>query len=411
MSFDIVDEKYYLATNPDVASAVDVGFFSSGLQHFQQIGLAEGRVSVSPLYNEALYLQAYPEVANVVASGALRSGLQHYIQFGEAEGRVGLFGLYNEQAYLQRYPDVADAVRSGAFSSGLQHLIQSGLDEGRFDALYNEQYYLQKYPDVANAVAGGGFSSGLQHFLQFGLNEGRSGGSPFNEGFYLRTYSDIADAVASGALSSGLEHFAGFGEAEGRSGTAFNEQAYLTLNPDVNEAVATGGFLTGLDHYLEVGQFQERQNLFSGTSGSDIIDSFNDSFGSAITGVEVRGLSGEEFDPLIGSVGVGEVDTLLGSDGGDNFYLGFGVSSSNPTSTQFYVGGGDSDFALIRNFDLAEDFIVLAGDSSQYIRQAVNGSLNISTSSGDLVAMVEGVTSTLQVFEGDFLETFLLGQV
>lgn len=124
MSFAIFDENYYLANNPDVTAAVDAGNYSSGRQHFEQYGLAEGRVLVSPYYDEQLYLQKYTDVAVTVAAGAVKSGLQHYIQNGEAEGRSP--GTFDEQAYLVRYPDVAVGVAAGAYSSGLQHYIQSG---------------------------------------------------------------------------------------------------------------------------------------------------------------------------------------------------------------------------------------------------------------------------------------------
>jgi hypothetical protein len=124
MSFAIFDENYYLANNPDVKAAVDEGDFRSGLQHFQQIGLAEGRVSVSPYFNEQIYLQKYPDVAAAVSAGSFSSGLQHYIQFGEAERRS--VGTFDEQAYLALNPDVAAAVAAGAFSSGLQHYLQTG---------------------------------------------------------------------------------------------------------------------------------------------------------------------------------------------------------------------------------------------------------------------------------------------
>jgi hypothetical protein len=418
MSFDIFDEKYYLALNPDVANAVAAGVFSSGLQHFQQFGINEGRVTVSPLYNESLYLQANPDVANAVQSRSLSSGLQHYILYGEAENRFGLFGLYNEQAYLQRYPDVANAVQTGVFSSGLQHLVQFGLKEGRFDASFNEQYYLQKYPDVANAVQSGVFSSGLQHFLQFGLNEGRSGGSPFDEGFYLRRYPDVANAVQAGAFSSGLAHFAQFGENEHRSGTAFNEQVYLALYPDVANAVAGKIFSSGLDHYLQFGQFEEaRSPLFSGSQGSDVITTsssnfdLSNNFVNSVLGVQVDSITapGGGLQSLaLNSFGAGEVDTLVGSDAVDEFYLGFsGQASPNPTA--FYVGGGSTDFALIKNFDLNEDFIVLAGSESQYVRQVVNGNLTISNTAGDLIGVVEGVNSLAAIGPGALPGTTLLG--
>lgn len=56
MSFDVFDESFYLSNYPDVKAAVDVGALTSGLQHFQQAGLAEGRVLVSPYYDEQFYL-------------------------------------------------------------------------------------------------------------------------------------------------------------------------------------------------------------------------------------------------------------------------------------------------------------------------------------------------------------------
>lgn len=42
MSFAIFNENFYLNSNPDVRNAVNAGVISSGLQHFQQSGLAEG---------------------------------------------------------------------------------------------------------------------------------------------------------------------------------------------------------------------------------------------------------------------------------------------------------------------------------------------------------------------------------
>lgn len=124
MSFAIFDENYYLANNSDVKAAVDAGTFSSGRQHFEQYGLAEGRVSVSPYFNEQVYLQKYPDVAAAVSAGSFRTGLQHYIQYGEAERRSA--GTFDEQAYLALYPDVAAAVAAGTYSSGLQHYVQLG---------------------------------------------------------------------------------------------------------------------------------------------------------------------------------------------------------------------------------------------------------------------------------------------
>ena len=100
MTFAIFDEAFYLNSYPDVRAAVQAGAFSSGLQHFQQAGLNEGRTLVSPFFNEDLYLRKNPDVAAAVASGGLSSGLQHYIQNGETEGRSP--GAFDEQVSVDQ---------------------------------------------------------------------------------------------------------------------------------------------------------------------------------------------------------------------------------------------------------------------------------------------------------------------
>lgn len=400
MSFDIFDEEYYLATNPDVANAVEQGFFNTGFDHFRFHGYAEGRVSVSPLYDEDLYLQANPDVANAVAFGFLESGLVHYMLYGENEGRFGLYGAFNEQAYLTRYPDVANAVDAGFFESGFAHFTNFGVDEGRFDALYNEEYYLQKYPDVANAVAFGFFESGLQHYLNHGLGENRSGGTFFNEGFYLRDNPDVASAVAQGFFSSGLAHFAQFGEAEGRSGTSFDEGFYRLFNPDVNNAIQAGAFSSGEDHYRLFGQFEsQRIGFFTGTDGNDVIASFGNNSELVGVGVDLN-------RSVVESLGTGEIDYLIGGSATDTYNLG--ITDAIGTD-KLYVGFGDADYALIRSFDIETDYIRLAGSVNEYTQQVVNGSLNISTTFGDLIGIVEGYGQTLSVFTSEIPGTFLLG--
>ena len=109
------------------------------------------------------------------------------------------------------------------------------------------------------------------------------------------------------------------------------------------------------------------------------------------------------------SLGVGEVDTLIGlGDGTEIFLLGTGSVASNGAQ-RFYISGGSSDYALIRYFDIRQDYIQLSGSSSEYTQTVVNGSLNISTSAGDLIGIVEGVSAALTVFAGAEPGTFRLG--
>lgn len=187
-NFAIFNEAFYLSKNPDIADAVRKGIIPSGLQHFQQYGLIEGRSVVSPFYDEAAYLGVYPDIADAARKGAFRSGLQHFINSGFDEGRTVKTSGFDETVYLGANPDVAVAVRNGAFKSGLQHFINFGLLEGRSAPVstFNETEYLAAYPDIAAAVSTGAFKSAQQHYLLFGKAEGRSADPGFDIKFDYR---------------------------------------------------------------------------------------------------------------------------------------------------------------------------------------------------------------------------------
>lgn len=246
-------------------------------------------------------------------------------------------------------------------------------------AIFDEQFYLANNPDVQAAVQAGKFSSGREHFEKFGLKEGRSLVSPYyDEAAYLRKYPDVATAVQNKLIPSGLSHYIQAGEAEGRSGTPFNEDIYLLAYPDVANAVKAGQFSSGFDHYRKVGQFEERGAFFTGTSGSDRIQSFGKA--AFVSGVDLLTEGG----------GIPQVDILIGGNGLDIFTLG-----------DYYVGAGNADYAVIQKFNpLDFDLIAFSGRSSDYNFQVVNGNTNISTTKGDLVAVVEGNTN-LSVLSSD----------
>ncbi|MBN4005700.1 hypothetical protein [Nostoc sp. LPT] len=179
----------------------------------------------------------------------------------------------------------------------------------------------------------------------------------------------------------------------------FDEQAYLLAYPDVAAAVNAGSFTSGLQHYEQFGQFEEnRFGFFLGSNGNDTITGFGE--GNKL-------IAGLGFDVLSNGAtvaGVGQIDTLIGTQGTDVFLLGHSsLSSLSSTPQQFYVGGGNTDYALIQDFKRASDMIVLEGAPQNYTSQVVNGSLNISTSSGDLVGIVEGITFLMPV-SGDLID-------
>lgn len=282
-------------------------------------------------------------------------------------------------------------------------------------AIYDEATYLRNYPDIRAAVAAGAFVSGLEHFQKFGLQEGRTLVSPYwNEGQYLAANPDVRNAIGAGAFRSGLQHFILFGEAEGRGGgpvvpvsAGFNEDDYLARYPDVGTAVASGVFPSAETHYIRTGQFENRLAIFSGTRGNDIVTGGGQLIGLVGVGLDVFANRGNP-DPRPTSLGVGETDLLIGGAGNETYLLGFGRTAANPVAQRLYVGGGNGDYAYIKNFQRSQDFIQMAGNPGDYILNSglfgVTGNrasgTAISTSTGDLVGLVEGVTA-LQVLQQD----------
>ncbi|MBD2449662.1 hypothetical protein H6G76_21325 [Nostoc sp. FACHB-152] len=183
----------------------------------------------------------------------------------------------------------------------------------------------------------------------------------------------------------------------------FNEQAYLQAYPKVKAAVNAGFFSSGLQHYQQFGQSDpEYFGFFLGTNANDTITGFGNN--KLIAGLGLEVLANPDT-----VAGVGQIDTLIGTQGRDVFLLGHPtLTSLAPTPKQFYVGGGDTDYALIQNFDQGDDIIVLKGSPQNYTSQVVNGSLNISTSSGDLVGIVQGVPLLLK-FSGGVIDLAQFG--
>jgi len=79
------DEQYYLQANPDVAEAVKRHDWPSGMTHFAVDGYRNRRPSV-PKVDEEWYLATYPLVASEMADGSLASIPEHYYAIGRYRG-------------------------------------------------------------------------------------------------------------------------------------------------------------------------------------------------------------------------------------------------------------------------------------------------------------------------------------
>ncbi|WP_254563497.1 SBBP repeat-containing protein [Oscillatoria sp. HE19RPO] len=124
------DEGFYLATNPDVATAVNNGSVASAFVHYTKFGKFEGR-NPSQLFDEQGYLAQNSDVSAAKTSGGIDSGFAHFIQVGFLEGRSPISLTFNPGFYLQTNPDVAAAVNQGIFPNPLAHYLIFGHREGR----------------------------------------------------------------------------------------------------------------------------------------------------------------------------------------------------------------------------------------------------------------------------------------
>jgi hypothetical protein len=128
------NEQLYIAVNQDVAAAIESKEFTSGRDHWERAGRAEGRAGVAPPTNwdEIGYLQAQPDVAKEVGRKTFVSGYHHYHAAGRAEGRIG--GLqppdWNEAGYLAANPDVRARVALGIYRNGFVHYAAVGRQMG-----------------------------------------------------------------------------------------------------------------------------------------------------------------------------------------------------------------------------------------------------------------------------------------
>lgn len=181
---------------------------------------------------------------------------------------------------------------------------------------------------------------------------------------------------------------------------SFNESIYLLANPEVVELIKQGKYKSGLDHYLRVGQTTKKPDgeyygsFFTGSNGNDTVLGIGRGEHAHFVGVdfEIVPNTKDPFPLRPKSLGKGEIDVLVGTkEGAKEFLLGSFVTGVNPTSQPFYVGQGDADYARIQNFNKSKDVILLSGEPQQYQWKSVKGNVQIYTSSGDLVAIVEGV--------------------
>jgi hypothetical protein len=185
----------------------------------------------------------------------------------------------------------------------------------------------------------------------------------------------------------------------------FNENIYLRLN-DLEGSVDASDALA---HYVQnatsdddlIGIFTGAKkgspvSFSTGTAdGNDTLIAYGAQNNQTILSGVSMSVSGGNI-VVDSSFGTNEVDTLIGADNTkDNFILGVGTDF-NTTARSFYVGGGNADYAIIENYQ-KRDRVILAGSKDDYSFTPIGNTFEISTTGGDLVGIVEGVTGISQM--------------
>jgi hypothetical protein len=94
-------------------------------------GLLAGAIKNKNLFDERFYLETYPDIATAVRSKKIKSGLDHYVETGYFENRLPRRFIVDERYYLQANPDVAEAIKKGRLKSAQDHFNHAGFTEGR----------------------------------------------------------------------------------------------------------------------------------------------------------------------------------------------------------------------------------------------------------------------------------------
>lgn len=162
------DEPFYLATNPDIASAGVVA-----LEHYQTRGWREAR-DPTPWFSVQSYLEMHPDVA-----ATNRDPFRHYLLHGRAEGRR--LGLAQAVAEPPLPDDIAAAFDADFYivanpelelepADALAHFLAQGWRENRDPSRwFSVSRYLEAYADVVASD-----QNPLVHYVQHGRREGRS---------------------------------------------------------------------------------------------------------------------------------------------------------------------------------------------------------------------------------------------
>ncbi len=88
-------------------------------------------IALKERFSEEWYLETYPDVRAAVDADEVRSGLRHFVESGVHEGRMPFPVQINERHYASTHLDVSRSVVGKTYNSCSDHFHKIGFWEGR----------------------------------------------------------------------------------------------------------------------------------------------------------------------------------------------------------------------------------------------------------------------------------------
>ena len=211
------EERIYLSANPDVEAAIRRGEYSSGLEHYQQVGKNEGRVASAQQFvlEQSKQLRHQMQVVSNCNQqlDALRSSTSWRIT---EPLRAIVRSLRGKSFRTDRKAHVKSDAQEFKHPSSFPVSVLETLPAG-----FDSDIYVKLNPDLAEAGV-----DPAAHYLLHGCREGRSFSMPdessakfdkrlpvdFDKEMYLKLNPDLAEAG-----SDPVAHYLSHGCLEGRT--------------------------------------------------------------------------------------------------------------------------------------------------------------------------------------------------
>jgi GT2 family glycosyltransferase len=261
------DERWYLATYPDVAAAVSQGTFVSGFEHY---GL-NGHAARSPhwLFHERFYRSENADLtADALKAGVYANGYDHYLRTGDREFRSGHW-LFNPAMHRMATASAANETpRTGEFSRFLSGDRSVGSTH-RLSWYFDPVWYLAAYPEVGREIKEGLWSCALEHYLCNKRPADFDPNADFSEAFYRSTNPDVARLVGEGRSRNGFEHFLRYGAAERRKPHPEVDLQNYFRAVSVQSEIEQGHFADAFAHFEAKGGRQRKSAVETQISEAD----------------------------------------------------------------------------------------------------------------------------------------------